>query len=560
MRRLYSFPFLFALIWAIPAFAQGKTMLVLDGSGSMWGQINGTTKIQIARDVLRDVLGTIPPNMEMGLVVYGHRQEGICSDIEVAVPVGPGTAEQISRFADRVTPRGMTPLSAAVRVAAEELKYKTQPTNIVLVTDGIETCHADPCAVAEELEKHGIDLTVHVVGFGISDDEEGQVACLAERTGGRYLSAADAEELSEALVEIVPSIVENLDSADTEPPAKAPPLVQEPAEAEANLSCVARLSEGSQPMADNAAVHWEFFRIGEDGNPAAHAEFSTDNGICETHLAPGRYLARARLGNLVQERKIVLTGDEKTEVEAVFDAGFVIVTAKHSAQDTKPLLTAKLKLISRDGMTEGEGSLSAYVRAGPVTASAQADGATVYGEDTVTAGEETNIDLILGSGTVSPSAMYAAGQPTKAGDPVHYELVASVPNAEGEHAVFPIDLDRTSVDVPPGEYLLRTRLGKAEATIPVVVEPGKTIEPSVNLDAGTLHVIAPGAYQITFLDAFGMETLSGSYGEEALEFFNPGPYQVRVAYDDWTHERFLVATVQAGERTQVEIEYKTPAN
>ena len=41
------------------------------------------------------------------------------------------------------------------------------------------------CAVAEELEKLGVDLTVHTVGFGL--DNQGAVAqlqCLAEKTGG----------------------------------------------------------------------------------------------------------------------------------------------------------------------------------------------------------------------------------------------------------------------------------------------------------------------------------------------------------------------------------------
>ena len=37
-----------------------RSMIVLDGSGSMWGQIDGKSKIEIARDTLGDVLGAVP--------------------------------------------------------------------------------------------------------------------------------------------------------------------------------------------------------------------------------------------------------------------------------------------------------------------------------------------------------------------------------------------------------------------------------------------------------------------------------------------------------------------
>ena len=42
------------------AGAEEKAIIVLDGSGSMWGQIDGTPKIAIARDVLATVLTDLP--------------------------------------------------------------------------------------------------------------------------------------------------------------------------------------------------------------------------------------------------------------------------------------------------------------------------------------------------------------------------------------------------------------------------------------------------------------------------------------------------------------------
>jgi len=69
-------------------------------------------------------------------------------------------------------------------------------------------------------------------------------------------------------------------------------------------------------------------------------------------------------------------------------------------------------------------------------------------------------------------------------------------------------------------------------------------------------VNAPSAYRIEFLDAFGTKTYGSTLGEEAEEVFNAGAYKVRVTYDEGAYERYFVATVQAGERTEVKIEYE----
>jgi hypothetical protein len=180
---------------------QSDLMIVLDGSGSMWGQIDGRTKIEIARETLSQVLEETTTEMNIGMIAYGHRERGACGDIELLVPVTPATqsVSQIISAASNLQPKGKTPLSDAVRMAAETMRYTENAATIVLVTDGIETCNADPCALASELEAAGIDFTAHVVGFGLSADEGQQVQCLADITGGAYFSASDAGGLQDAL-------------------------------------------------------------------------------------------------------------------------------------------------------------------------------------------------------------------------------------------------------------------------------------------------------------------------------------------------------------------------
>ena len=180
-----------------------EIMVVMDASGSMWGQIDGTSKMDIAKATLASTLEDVSAGSRLGLIAYGHRRKGDCSDIEVLVQPGAGTAGEVVAATRGLTPMGKTPLSAAVRKAAEIMKISENKATVILVTDGLETCSADPCALGRELEATGIDFTAHVIGFGLTRDEGKQVACLADETGGRYFSADTAEELGKAMEETV---------------------------------------------------------------------------------------------------------------------------------------------------------------------------------------------------------------------------------------------------------------------------------------------------------------------------------------------------------------------
>lgn len=211
----------FISLFAAPAIAEERAIIVLDASGSMWGQLDGTPKISIAREVLGGVLGNVPANTSIGLMAYGHREKGNCADIELLIAPAPGTAAAIVGVANALSPKGKTPLSDAVRYAAEALKYSENKANVILITDGLETCNMDPCAVARDLEATGVDFTAHVVGFGLSAEEGRQVACLADETGGKYIPAADAGALVDALSETVADVVELPLPAEEEAAAEA---------------------------------------------------------------------------------------------------------------------------------------------------------------------------------------------------------------------------------------------------------------------------------------------------------------------------------------------------
>ncbi len=189
------------LATAATAQDRPRAILVLDASGSMWGQIDGTAKITIAQQVIGDLLQTLPAEQVLGLTAYGHRRKGDCSDIETVIPPEGDQRAAIGAAVNGFKPKGKTPMTDAVIAAAEALKYTEEAATVILVSDGVETCNPDPCAAARRLEETGVNFTAHVIGFDVGSDANAlaQMQCLAEETGGTFRTAANAAELGDAL-------------------------------------------------------------------------------------------------------------------------------------------------------------------------------------------------------------------------------------------------------------------------------------------------------------------------------------------------------------------------
>lgn len=181
-------------------------MLVLDSSGSMAGtdMSSLTPHVTKVRDALAAVVPEVAPRRNLGLLVYGPGKESRCENIDLKLPPAPNSAETILAEVNGVVPFGETPLTAAVRDAAEVLEFREKPSVIVLLTDGEETCGGDPCQLARQLNAQARKLTIHVVRFKVAGAHtwlvpEKRSQCMAEETGGLALTAETRDELIQAL-------------------------------------------------------------------------------------------------------------------------------------------------------------------------------------------------------------------------------------------------------------------------------------------------------------------------------------------------------------------------
>lgn len=195
---------LISLAGAIDAQAETATVLVFDASGSMWNPMEGdTTRIEIARDVIEGYFIERNAKEPVAVLAYGHRRRGDCQDIETVAELGEHAPIDLAQKIRNLNPQGMTPLTASMQKAFDLIPRTAESADIVLVTDGLENCSGDPCALAAEMAESGINVRAHVVGFGMTEAEVATLACVAEQTGGQIFHANSGEELASALGTVV---------------------------------------------------------------------------------------------------------------------------------------------------------------------------------------------------------------------------------------------------------------------------------------------------------------------------------------------------------------------
>ncbi len=194
---------LLCLLTPAPGIAQegapADLILVFDASGSMWGQIEGQNKIVIARRVVGELIDGLPEDQRVGLVAYGHRREGDCSDIELLAPLGPLDRGGLKSTIDGLNPKGKTPITASLEQAFGAVEASGRGASVILISDGLETCGGDPCKRVRLAKEQGLEFVLHVVGFDVAGEDVSSLECAAQAGHGQFRSAENAAELGSAL-------------------------------------------------------------------------------------------------------------------------------------------------------------------------------------------------------------------------------------------------------------------------------------------------------------------------------------------------------------------------
>ncbi len=461
--KKFIFAILFSLVSIATTHAQEETpndraMLVLDASGSMWGQIDGVNKIVIARNVIGELMENWDPNVHLGFSAYGHRLEGDCGDIETLVAPGPDTGGQIVDQVNAINPKGKTPLSAAVIAAAEELGYQQSKSTVILVSDGVENCEMDPCAVGRALEENGVDLTVHVVGFDVAEEEQAGLVCLAENTGGSFFSAADADGLTGALNQVTAEV--------TEYPAEAVYVIID--------------KSGERYQND---VTWYVYPVDENGTAASDYVFATVNDVMYLRQPPGRYLVQAGVGQSVRGEQIIEVLDgESREHEIDLRAGTFYFSSL--IMDDMPVTRGDVYWYVYPYNEDGSLGYSAYSNIGHRVTAELPPGryqiqsrhfdAHMTADIVSRAGEEENVAIDFNAGYVHfiPTLN---GSPTTS-DVYWYIYPLNEDGSIGSSAASNVGNGEFYFTLNAGTYQLRATHNGMESRVDFEIIPGETVD------------------------------------------------------------------------------------
>ncbi|MDR2962862.1 MAG: VWA domain-containing protein [Bacteroidales bacterium] len=162
---------------AVPRIAPiTRILFIFDASYSMTGMWGTKTKMEVAKSVLIPFIDSVSkiPNTELALRIYGNRSPvppQDCGDTHLEVPFGKNNVIEILNKITNVTPRGTTPIAYSLELGAQDFPHDSTARNIVfLITDGIEACDGDPCAISRELQKKGAILRPFIIGVGSDID------------------------------------------------------------------------------------------------------------------------------------------------------------------------------------------------------------------------------------------------------------------------------------------------------------------------------------------------------------------------------------------------------
>jgi len=177
-----------------------RILFIFDASNSMGGLWEGDVKINIARKVLIEMVDSLEhvDNVEMALRIYGHQSPvppQDCSDTKLEVQFGPDNASRIRQKLRFISPKGTTPIARSLEASAGDFPpCRSCRDIIILITDGVEACDGDPCAVSEKLQKQGIVLKPFVIGIGNDPWFKETFSCL-----GHYYDAPSKQQFREAM-------------------------------------------------------------------------------------------------------------------------------------------------------------------------------------------------------------------------------------------------------------------------------------------------------------------------------------------------------------------------
>lgn len=451
--------------------AQPTAMIVLDGSGSMWGRLPPANRPKI--DLVREKLGQLlsaPFSTRLGLVSFGHRRRGDCNDVElIASPDSPRQA--VLDPIAKLSPRGPGPLTAGLKLAMTAIG-QSRPAQILFIGDNADNCQPDTCAVAQAFAKTSPGVAIQVVGVGVPANERPRMACIAEATGGHFYDITDSNGLNAALEEATKLAILSPGALTAEGAKNAKPTAPPPP-AGASLRASAALAEGGPLL--TVPLSWRVYKaggttvLGEAQGPDISAK-----------LPAGSYDIEAQIGAIKARQAVTISDGDAQSIVVPLNAAHLVARVA-AGKGTPPSPEAVLTL------TKGETPIS-IVRGGAVDLYLQpADYSLTVIDGTaraaqklaLAAGDDKSLDLNLSVGHLDVSAAKPDGSVLQ---DVLYTVEADDPESpDGRRDVAQSRDPHAGFTLPEGTYYVTARSGSGSVSKRIAVGAGQSVSETLSL-------------------------------------------------------------------------------
>ena len=186
-----------------------RVLFIFDASQSMYAQWDGNSRMEIAKKLLSNMLDSLDnkENLLVGLRCYGHQKPSPpqdCRDTRLEVPFGNNTVPAIKNRLKTLQPKGTTPIAKALESGALDFPGVTSNSRniVILITDGIEECGGDPCAVSRLYQEKKIIIKPFVIGIGLSEEYKKNFECI-----GTFYDARNPDEFKNILDVVISQVL-----------------------------------------------------------------------------------------------------------------------------------------------------------------------------------------------------------------------------------------------------------------------------------------------------------------------------------------------------------------
>ncbi|MGZ5243336.1 MAG: vWA domain-containing protein [Bacteroidia bacterium] len=186
-----------------------RFLFLLDCSGSMENTMNGQKRMAVAHRILNRMVDSLKdvPNVELAFRTYGlhgSRTEENCRDTKLEVPFYKNNSAAIKEKVGQSKPNGTTPIAFSLTQSASDFPNSNANNFIILITDGLEECKGDPCAVSQALQSRKIILKPFIIGLGMKEDYSKYFDCV-----GRFYNAQTEADFQTILSTVLTQALNN---------------------------------------------------------------------------------------------------------------------------------------------------------------------------------------------------------------------------------------------------------------------------------------------------------------------------------------------------------------